>query len=106
MNQQAWETAMGMGGYRGSPAERDDRKQGIVIGGRVMWGVLGDAIPATITAITIDEAGDPRFTLTIEDADYQKYVAPFSQHLAEAELKDEWHKDITVDRDEIFPLEI
>lgn len=62
----AWETAMGLGDYIGSPAEQDDRANGIKIGGRVFWVAEGSPI-ATITSRRIDENGDPMFTLEFED---------------------------------------
>ena len=90
---------MGMRGYRGSPAEREDRAAGIKVGGKVQWGVPGDAIPATILELKIDEHGDPRFTLTFDDNDVQDYFKSKGQ-----EGLHECHKDITVDREEIFPM--
>lgn len=100
MNQQAWERAIGMRGYSGSPAEREDRSAGIKVGGKVQWGIPGDAVLSTIKKIAIDEQGDPRFTLTIDDGDYQSYLRSKGRE----DVRNECHKDITVDREEIFPL--
>lgn len=80
MNQRHWETSMGMRGYRGSPAEREDRAAGLVVGGRCQWKAQGDPV-ATIKRIEIDSDGDPRFHLTFDDD----------------------HKDVTAFREEIAP---
>ncbi len=77
------DTAFGAGRYHGSPAELDDRREGIKTGGRVLWKVTPGPLEATITGIETDEDGDPWFHLTFDgDA----------------------HKDVRVERDEIMPL--
>jgi hypothetical protein len=82
MTQAAWERAMGMAGYIGSPAASEDRRLGIKIGGQCRWLVTPRPLIGTITAIDIDSDGDPWFHLTF-DGD---------------------HKDVRVERSEIAPL--
>lgn len=73
---------MGMRGYRGSPAEAEDRKLGIRVGGTCRW--LAEGAPlAKIDRIEIDNDGDPWF------------------HLSFPETED---KPIRVERSEIIPL--
>lgn len=78
---------MGMRGYLGSPAEREDRGQGIKVGGRVRWLATSafepDELIGTITEIEIDDDGDPWFHLTF-DGD---------------------HKDVRVEHSEIAALQ-
>lgn len=57
----------GSNGYRGSPAEKEDRQEGIKVGGRVRWLVTGPALVGTIDQIEIDDAGAPWFHLTFEE---------------------------------------
>lgn len=80
----AWERATGMRGYRGSPAEQEDREFGIKPGGRVHWLVLPCDLIGTITEVEIDDDGDPWFHLTFDD--------------------DVGHKDVRVERSEIAPF--
>lgn len=86
MSISAFVRALGMADYRGSPAEREDREAGIKIGGRVRWLVEPELI-GTITAIEIDEDGDPWFYLTFDD-----------------KSEDDWHKDVRVERSDIAPM--
>jgi hypothetical protein len=72
---------MGMRGYLGSPAAREDRAMGIKVGGRVRWHVAPTLV-GTITKIEIDRDGDPWFHLTFDSN----------------------HKDVRVERSEIVPL--
>lgn len=83
MNQQAWESAMGMRGYSGSPAERYDRAAGLKVGGQCWWLVEPGPLKATITDIRMDEDGDPWFSLTFNGG----------------------HKDVEVEREEIAELQ-
>jgi hypothetical protein len=83
MSQAAWERAMGMRGYVGSPAAAEDRAMGVKIGARVRWLVTGPEMIGTITAIECDGDGDPWFTLTFDND----------------------HKDVRVERSEIAPLQ-
>ena len=69
------------------------------MGGKVQWGAHGDAIPATILDMSIDEHGDPWFTLTFADKDVQEYFKS-----KRSEELHECHKDVIVGRDEIFPM--
>jgi hypothetical protein len=62
--------AMGMGGYRGSPAEQDDRAQGIKVGGRAYWNVAPGPLKANIIALHEDAEGDPWFSLSF-DSDHK-----------------------------------
>jgi hypothetical protein len=65
MSQQIWERMMGMGGYRGSPAEREDRAEGIKADGEAY--VKGLDLKGRITGMTIGDDGEPKFTLEFED---------------------------------------
>lgn len=89
MEQRALETAMGMRGYRGSPAEREDREAGLFVGGQCQWLAMGpddtDYPVATITAIDVDSDGDPWFELEFGDGP-------------------DGHKPVRVERDDIRPL--
>ena len=67
MTQEAWERAMGMSGYRGSPAEKNDRKDGIKVGGTVEWRVWPENLVGKITEMKIDEDGDPWFLLQFDE---------------------------------------
>lgn len=80
----AWETAMGMGGYRGSPAEADDRTQDIKVGGKCAWKAEGFPI-ADIVGFRQDDAGDPQFEL--------QFVGEFADH-----------KNVWADRNELIAL--
>lgn len=86
--QTAFETAMGMRGYSGSPAQKEDRENGIKVGGICNWLAEDPSKPgvmpvARITAIEIID-GDPWFDLTLigDDSD---------------------HKPLCVEREEITP---
>jgi len=84
MGQKAWERAMGMHGYTGSPAEAEDRAMGLKPGGRCLWLAEGDP-EATISRVEVDADGDPVFHLTFA-----------------AELE---HRDVHATRDEIAPID-
>lgn len=94
MNQKAWETAMGMRGYSGSPAEKQDREAGIKVGGICNWLAEDPSKPgimptARITLIEVDSDGDPLFTLSFvgEDSDHKdvcverEAIKPYKGHL-------------------------
>ena len=74
---------MGMRGYRGSPAEREDRAEGIKVGGQVRWLVWPKELVGIIRKIEFDADGDPWFHLTFEN-----------------------HKDIRAEWSEIAPLTV
>lgn len=78
-------TAMGSGGYRGSPAEAEDREEGIKLNGYVVWLATGDPV-GKITAIDIDADGDPVFTLEFASDDkpvhaYRDEIKPYKSYL-------------------------
>ena len=84
MTQVAWERAMGMRGYLGSPAEKEDRARGIKVGGRIQWcGYLG-----AITLIEVDSDGDPWAHLTFDETNDE----------------DLNHKDVRVELHEVTPV--
>lgn len=74
MSQQAWERAMGMRGYRGSGAEMDDRQEGIKVGGSAY--LKEPSVKGAITALRIDDAGDPHFTLEFPNGDHETVEVP------------------------------
>lgn len=84
LRQTAFERAMGMRGYRGSPAEREDRAAGIKPGGRVRYLCEPSDMTGTIVAVRIDDDGDPQFEIEF-DAEYE-------------------HKNMIVEREGIKPL--
>lgn len=68
------DTAMGLRGYRGSPAEREDRALGIKTGGRARW-LVTPPITGTITRVEVDADGEPWFHLTFPTNDKDVRVA-------------------------------
>ena len=73
-------TALGMGGYFGSPAQAEDRRDGIRQGAQVWWNTTPPLL-GTIEHIRQDDDGDPWFSLSFSD-----------------------HKDVWAQRDEILPF--
>lgn len=81
MTHSDWELAMGMRGYRGSPAEKEDRSLGLVVGGKCRLNADGRPV-GVIDHIEVDNDGDPWFHLSFSATD----------------------KPVRVERDEVLPL--
>lgn len=101
LGRSAWmglDAITGRGGYRGSPAEREDRALGIKVGGRARWLVTGDPLTGTITKIEIDADGDPWFHLAFPDSGH-KDVRVGRSDIAEAgEASAETYNEFALER--------
>ncbi len=74
MSQRAWEAAMGMRTYRGSPAEAEDRAAGIKVGGLCYWQAEG-CPPALINRVELDDDGEPLYHLSFPWTDDKPVIA-------------------------------
>ncbi len=64
---------MGMHGYKGSAAEREDRKAGLKEGGCCVWLAQREPV-GLITSIDLDQDGNPVFTLVFDERTDHKLV--------------------------------
>ena len=62
MTTEAFFTAIGSNGYRGSSAEQEDRAVGLKRGGKCIW-LAGDKPVCDILDVQIDDDGDPWFLI-------------------------------------------